>query len=49
MTMTELEDRIVNFIIEETAIGAKKVNLDSRLSQDIGTEGDDACEFFQKF
>jgi hypothetical protein len=47
--MTELEERIVNFIAESTGIKAKKVHLDSRLAQDIGMEGDDAGEFFEKF
>ncbi|HWC99823.1 MAG TPA: DUF1493 family protein [Candidatus Sulfopaludibacter sp.] len=47
--MTELEERIVNFIVDETSINAKKVHLDSRLAQDIGMEGDDAVEFFENF
>lgn len=46
LTMTELEERIVNVIIEETAIEAEKVNIYSRLSQDIGMEGGDAVELF---
>ena len=47
--MTELEERIVKFIVQETSIKAKKVHLDSRLAQDIGMDGDDAVEFFEKF
>ena len=47
--MTELEEQIVKFIVQQTSINIKKVHLDSRLAQDIGMEGDDAVEFFEKF
>ena len=47
--MTELEEQIVNFIVQQTSIKAKNVHLDSRLAQDIGMEGDDAGEFFGRF
>ena len=47
--MTELEEQIVNLIVQRTGIKAKKVNLNSRLAQDIGMDGDDAVEFFEKF
>jgi hypothetical protein len=47
--MTELEERISAFIAEETGIKRKRVQLTSRLAQDIRLEGDDAVEFFEKF
>ncbi len=47
--MSELEEQIVKFIVAETHIKAKKVHLDSRFAQDIGMDGDDAIEFFEKF
>ena len=47
--MTELEQRIIAFLADET--GAKRDTLlfSSRLAQDIGMDGDDAVEFFEKF
>jgi len=47
--MTELEERIVDLIAKETGIKPKKVHLDSRLAQDIGMDGDDAVDFFEKY
>jgi hypothetical protein len=47
--MTDLEGQVVALVVEETHINAKKVHLDSRLSEDIGMESDDAVEFFEKF
>jgi hypothetical protein len=47
--MTDLEEQITAFIVEETGIKRKPVLLSSRLAQDIGMDGDDAVEFFKKF
>jgi acyl carrier protein len=47
--MTELEERIIALIVEETGIGHESVQLDSRFVQDLGVDGDDAVEFFLKF
>jgi hypothetical protein len=47
--MTELEEQITAFIVEETGRKRKRVLLASRLAQDIGMDGDDAVEFFKKF
>ncbi len=46
--MTDVEERIINLIVEETGIQRKRVQLSSRLD-DIGLDGDDAVEFFAKF
>jgi hypothetical protein len=47
--MTELEERIIAFVVKETGVQANHVQLDSSLGDDIGMDGDDAVEFFQKF
>jgi hypothetical protein len=47
--MTELEDQVIALLVEETGIERKRVQLASRLADDIGIEGDDAVEFFEKF
>jgi hypothetical protein len=47
--MTELEQDIVVFIADETGTRKDRVRLSSRLAQDIGMDGDDAVEFFEKF
>jgi hypothetical protein len=47
--MTELEKQITAFIVEETGVKRKRVELASRLAQDVGMDGDEAGEFFKKF
>ena len=47
--MTELEERIVTFAAVERGMKRKRILLTSRLSHDLGMEGDDAVEFFEKF
>lgn len=47
--MSELEECIITFLVEETRVNRTRVHLASRLSQDIDMDGDDAVEFFQKF
>jgi hypothetical protein len=47
--MTDLEERVTAFVVEETGIRRKRVYLASRLSQDIGMDGDDAVDFFRRF
>jgi Protein of unknown function (DUF1493) len=46
--MTELEDRIIEFTAEERGMKRKRILLSCRLSQDLGMDGDDAVEFFEK-
>jgi acyl carrier protein len=47
--MTELEEHIIALIVEETGIKRERIQLGSRLADDIGMDGDDAVEFFEKF
>jgi hypothetical protein len=46
--MTELEERILDFVAVETRTERDRIGLDSVL-QDSGMEGDDADEFFLVF
>jgi hypothetical protein len=47
--MTDLEARIVTLLVEETGTRKERVRMCSRLREDIGMDGDDAVEFFEKF
>jgi hypothetical protein len=47
--MTDVEERIINLIVEVTGIQRKRVQLSSRLVDDIGIDGDDAIDFFERF
>ena len=47
--MTELASYILQFVAEETGCNPSRLSLDSRLLHDLGMDGDDANEFFQKF
>lgn len=47
--MTELEERIVAFTAKETGMKAHRIALSSRLSHDLGIDGDDAVKFFDKY
>jgi acyl carrier protein len=47
--MTELEERIIEFTAEERGMKREDVELSSSLSDDLGMDGDDAVEFFEKF
>jgi len=47
--MTALEEGIIAVIADATGVKRKSVHLSSRLAQDIGMNGDDAVEFFEKF
>jgi acyl carrier protein len=47
--MTELEDRIIKFAAEEQGMKSEGIELSSRLSDDLGMDGDDAVDFFEKF
>ena len=47
--MTELEQRIIAFTADEIGMSREEVRLDSRLLHDLGMDGDDAIEFFEKF
>jgi hypothetical protein len=47
--LDDLTDRVLGFVVEQTGVRREKLNLDSRLSFDLGIEGDDAVEFFEQF
>lgn len=47
--MTELEDRIIKFAAVERGMKREDIELSSGLSDDLGMDGDDAVEFFEKF
>ncbi len=49
MPYSEIEQSILAFVAEETGYNPKRLAPDSRLAQDIGVDGDDAVELFQKF
>jgi hypothetical protein len=46
---TELHERILALVSEATGVKLEKLQLTSTLSGDLGMEGDDAVEFFEKF
>jgi hypothetical protein len=47
--MDDPQERIISFTAKELGMKAERVRLDSRLSHDLGMDGDDAVEFFQAF
>lgn len=47
--MTELRERIVAMVAEERSMNPQRILLSSRLLHDLGMDGDDAVEFFEKF
>lgn len=47
--MDALENRVIAFVARERGIRAAKISLTSRLNHDLGMDGDDAVEFFEKF
>lgn len=47
--MIDFEQQIIDLIVAETSIRRDRIHLSSSLGEDIGMEGDDAVEFFEKF
>jgi acyl carrier protein len=45
----DLKDQIIKFVAEESAGQPEKIELNMRLAEDLGMDGDDAIEFFEKF
>jgi Protein of unknown function (DUF1493) len=45
----DLQDSIIEFTAEERGMKRKDILLSSCLSHDLGLDGDDAVEFFEKF
>jgi acyl carrier protein len=44
-----IEDEVFDFVAEERGMKREKLNLSDRLLVDLGMDGDDAVEFFEKF
>ncbi len=44
-----LKAKIISFVAEERAESAERVSLTTRLFEDLGLDGDDAVEFFEKY
>jgi acyl carrier protein len=48
-TESSLEDQVVKFTCDQLGVKPAKVKSESRLNLDLGMDGDDAVEFFEKF
>jgi uncharacterized protein DUF1493 len=44
-----VEDEVFDFVAQERRMKREKLNLSDRLLVDLGMDGDDAVEFFEKF
>ena len=44
-----LPERVLAFVSEQTGVKGEELRPETTLSQDLGVEGDDAVEFFEKF
>ena len=49
LVTTEIEQNVLRFVAEETGCSAKRLTLTSRLAHDVGADGDDAVDLFEKF
>jgi len=49
LVSSAIENRICTLVSEQNGANRKKLSLDSTLSHDLGIEGDDAVELFQRF
>jgi acyl carrier protein len=45
----DIEQRVLRLVSEERGVELTKLNLSDRLNVDLGMDGDDAAEFFEKF
>ena len=45
----DLEHRVKALVANETGMCIERISLDTRIAQDIGCDGDDACELFEAF
>jgi len=48
MHKATLENEVINLIVEETLLPLSKISLNSTLLGDLGIDGDDAWEVFEK-
>ena len=44
-----MEERVLGFIADEIGVKRGKISLQLRVAQDLGADGDDAVELFEKF
>jgi hypothetical protein len=47
--MDALEERVIAFAAHEPSVRPEKIALTDRVNLDLGLDGDDAVEFFEKF
>lgn len=45
----DVETAVIEFVVLETSANPSGLTLDTRLREDIGTDGADAVEFFEHF
>ena len=45
----DLENRIISLVAEERKEDPRKMTANTRLLEDLGMDGDDAVEFFEKY
>ncbi|MCX2800793.1 DUF1493 family protein [Microbulbifer thermotolerans] len=45
----EIKARVIDFLSNETAISASKINLSTRLFHDLGIDGEDAMDLISEF
>lgn len=44
-----LEEKIIEFVAEQTGVSKSKITLDTCLLDDLGIDGDDGIDFFDAF
>lgn len=44
-----LEEKVREFVSEQTGVSINKINLDTCLFDDLGIDGDDGADFFDPF
>jgi acyl carrier protein len=47
--MNDLEERIVDLLTDQMQVRRSRIQLSTTLADDIGMDGDDAVEFFERF
>jgi len=46
---SDLEEKLIAWVVQETSFDRSRVNLKSGLANDIGLDGDDAVEFMTRY
>lgn len=47
--MSHIESSVIGFVARQRGVSAESVQLETRLLQDLGLDGDDALEFMEEF